>query len=260
MSIYERWLIARGNVFSPSSVAVAKLVQKLREEKWVLAPGAPELAQLDLRGPRDERAKTTGAYTVRTVENTFDDDEAAKIRASTEALPAEPDKEWLDDERREELRIVWPVRAGGASPVKFPLSIAPEGGVDFALEIHRASDFVVPDAKNIPIVDCTCNCKEDLSFEWDPDEVVPAFESSSGIFTECEECSRTFDPSKRMAKYVEPIGRAAEELPGGAAYRFALKVTTPAVPTDARVAFAPELVALLEKEFGRSFYQVATVR
>lgn len=262
MATYERWVIAKGNVFAPSSIAVAKLVQKLREEKWILAPDAVELASLELAGIREERAKKTGAYAVRTIENTGGDDDAAKVRASTEPLPATVDKEWLDDEKREELRMVWPVRTKGASPLKYPLSITPSGGVDYTLEIHRAAEFVVPTADNLGALDCTCNCKEDLAFEWDPDEVVPAFANASGIFTECEECSRTFDPSKRTARVKDPISGAESELPGGAAYQFAVVITTKHVPTraDGAVTVAPELLALLEKEFGRSFYQVAAIR
>lgn len=260
MSTYERWLIARGNVFAPSSVAVAKLVTKLREEGFLVTPGSPDVARLELRGPREELARATGGYAVHSVPNTFGKDAAAKVRASTEALPVTLDKEWLDDEGREELRLVWPVRISGTSPVKYPLSMTPDGAVDVTLELHRAPDFVVPTADNIGDLDCTCNCKEDLAFEWDPDDVVAAFDQSTGIFTECEECSRTFDPSKRLATIENPLDDSEDELPGGAAYQFALKVSTPHVPTDPRVTLAPELVALLEKEFGRSFYQVAVLR
>ena len=32
---YERYLIAKGNAFSPSAAAVAKLVERLRKEKWI---------------------------------------------------------------------------------------------------------------------------------------------------------------------------------------------------------------------------------
>lgn len=256
MSTYARYLIAKGNVFAPSSVAVAKLVQRLREEKWIVAPGAPELAKLELAGPREAKARATGGYAVRTVANTFGEDTRAGLAAGAEALPAELDKEWLDDEGREELRMVWP--CSEALGVRVPLTGA--GGGTWSLELHRATDFVVPTADTIGALDCTCNCKEDLAFEWDPEEVVPAFANASGIFTECEECSRTFDPSKRMAKVKDPVDGTSDDLPGGAAYRFALVVTTTAVPPKGtKVALVPELVALLEKDFGRGFDQVAVV-
>lgn len=229
MSTYERWLIARGNAFAPSASAVAKLVQKLREERWVAAGGTVVTAG----GP--------GAPAPRA------------------PLPAELDAAWLDDEGREELRLVWPADTTLGS-TRSPLTGEPGLAAGCTFEIHRASDFVTPVRKEIGELDCTCKCGEDLAYEWDPEEVVPPFEQAAGIFTECEECSRTFDPSKGFAKITNPTDGSVEEVAGGAAYRFALVVTTPAPPTDAKVAFAPELVALLEKEFGRVFYQLATTR
>jgi hypothetical protein len=241
MKIYERWLIARGNVFAPSAGAVVKLVQVLRDGGFLPPSGGFALSSAE------------GGDAPR-----------------SEALPGELTAEWLDAEARADVRLVWPVRAG---VVHAPLTALADGGadggteggadggaVDFTLEVHRASDFVIPTADSIGALPCTCACGEDLAYEWDPEEVVSPFGEATGIFTECEECSRTFDPAKGMAELRNPLGGASEEVPGGAAYRFALAVTTPHIPTDARVTFAPALVALLEKQFGRSFYEVAAVR
>ncbi len=229
MSTYERWLIARGNVFAPSSTAVAKLVQKLREERWI--GGAGEVVTAGGPGQAAPRAP----------------------------MPAEIDAAWLDDEGREELRLVWSAEGTSAGAVRSPLTAEPDGA-RCVVEIHRASDFVTPARKGISDLDCTCKCGEDLTYEWDPYEVVPPFVQATGIFTECEECSRTFDPSKSYATITNPVDGSQDEVAGGAAYRFALVVTTPSAPKDPKAAFAPELVALLEKEFGRVFYQVATTR
>lgn len=223
MATYERWLIARGNVFAPSSAAVAKLVQKLRDERWIAGGGAAVTSG----GPGKPAPRT--------------------------ALPAQLEPAWLDDEGREDLRLVW-----SGEGARWPLSSGEAGGWTF--EIHRASDFVTPAREGIGELDCTCRCGEDLTYEWDPEEVVPPFVEATGIFTECEECSRTFDPSKVLAEIENPLDGTKDEVPGGAAYRFALVVTTPEPPKDAKVVFAPELVALVEKEFGRVFYQVGTTR
>lgn len=233
---YQRWLIAKGSVFQPSGAAVAKLVQRLRKESWI-----PE----------------TGGHAARTVENEFGDDLRAKLAASREALPRAITAEWLDDESREELRIVWSVRAEPPPSVRYPLTHRPPGAVTWSLELHRSADYVYPVAEGIDPVPTTCTCGEDLAFHWDEDELVPAFAASSGIFAECEACSRTFDPAKNAAAVANPFGGPAETLRGGAAYRFALKVDCGKcfVP-DASLAFAPELVALVEEEFGRAFVQV----
>jgi hypothetical protein len=258
---YERYLIAKGNAFSPSAVAVAKLVERLRKEQWIADPKAPEYSKLRFSGARLERASKTGGYAVTTVDNDFGDDLGAKLGASTEPLPLVITAEWLDDSDREELRLVWPVEASD-SPLKYPLSRRPGGAVAYALELHRAHDYVYPIREGIAPIPTKCLCGEDLGFHWDEDEVVPTFGASSGIFAECEACSRTFDPSKGMASLVNPLDATRSDVRGGAAYRFALKVDCgKAFVKDAQLVFAPELVALLEEEFGREFYEVgATVQ
>ena len=167
-------------------------------------------------------------------------------------MPLELTKDWLEDGDREELRLVWPVSSGADAGLKPPVAEAP---ARYAIEIHRALEYVYPTAKAIGPLDATCRCSEDLAFEWDADEVVPAFANATGIFAECEECSRTFDPAKVSAEIEDPKTKKKDAVPGGAAYRFAIEVTA-ATPVG---AFSPELLALVEKEFGRSFYEVAAV-
>ncbi len=261
MSVYERWLVARGNVFLPSAAAVAKLIERLREDGWIVDPASSALGTLRFRGKRGERAKATGGYAVKTIENTFGDDADAKLVATTEALPKVISAEWLADDDREEIRLVWPVDADEPLPVKYPLSRRPDGAVAWSLEVHRAPEYVYPTASGIGRLKTECRCSEDLAFEWDDDEVVPAFERATGIFAECDECSRTFDPSKESATIENPFDRSKETIPGGGAYRFALKVDCGGqFVEDPRLAFAPELVALVEKEFGRSFYEFGALR
>ena len=78
---YERWLIARGNAFSPAAASVVKLVERLRKEKWLIEPTPSELAKLQFEGKREGFAKGSGAYAVKTVENRFGNDASAKIAA-----------------------------------------------------------------------------------------------------------------------------------------------------------------------------------
>jgi hypothetical protein len=233
---YERWLIAKGSVFLPSGAALVKLVERLRKEGWI--------------------AKT-GGVAVKTVETVSGDDARARRAAATEPLPATLTAAWLDDPDREELRLVWPVEGAAANVVRYPLTRKPEGPIAYSFELHRASDYVYPTSETIDPVATVCACGEELAFQWDTDEVVPAFEASSGIFAECEACSRTFDPAKGTAQVTNPFDASSESVRGGAAYRFALKVDCgKCFVEDAALAFAPELVALLEEEFGREFLQI----
>jgi hypothetical protein len=236
---YARWLVAKGNTFSPAAASVAKLVERLKKEQWVAE---------------------SGGRAVKTVENAFGNDVAAKRAASTESQPAALTADWLEAGDREELRLVWPCEAAESSPLKYPLSRRPDGLVSYSLEVHRADEYVYPTAKTIARVPTTCNCKEDLSFEWDEEELVPTFGTATGIFAECEECSRTFDPSKGSAIITNPFDRSTEEVRGGAAYRFALVVDCGSCfVEDPKLAFAPDLVALVESEFGRTFYEFGAV-
>ena len=252
---YQRWLVAKGSYFSPSAAAIVKLIARLRSDKWVVDASA--VAQLRFEGRRQERARATGGYAVSTVENRFGNDVLAKIAASTTPQPAAISAEWLEDPDREELRLVWPVAGDEPLPVKYPLSHRPHANVSYALELHRAHDYVYPISKGIDVVPTLCRCGEDLSFAWDDAELVPAFGASTGIYTECEDCSRTFDPSQGTALVTNPFTGKREEVRGGAAYRFALKVDCgTSFVADPMLAFSPELVALVEDEFGRAFYEV----
>jgi len=236
---YARWLIARGNSFAPAAASVVKLVERLQKEGWI-----PE----------------RGGLAVTTIENTFGNDPAPKRAASTKPQPVPITADFLDDDSREELRLVWPA-GGPGSPAKYPLSGKPEGTATYTIEVHRAAEYVYPTAPTIGAVPTLCNCKEDLSFEWDEEELVPAFANATGIFAECEACSRTFDPSKGSAIIANPFDMSlSEEVRGGAAYRFALVVDCGEhFVRDAKLAFAPELTALVAKEFGRELYEVGAL-
>jgi hypothetical protein len=224
---YARWLIAKGNSFSPAAASVVKLVERLRKEKWIAE---------------------TGGHAIKTVERPGD---------GKEPLPAAITKEWLEHPSREELRLVWPVDADVPLALNYPLSLEPAAHVSYSLEIRRADEYVVPTAATIGRLPAECNCGEDLAFEWDDEELAPAFVGSTGIFAECEECSRTFDPSKGTAVIENPFDHTKEEVRGGAAHRFALVVDCgDCYVRDAKLAFAPALVALVASEFGRELYEV----
>jgi hypothetical protein len=262
MAAYERWLVPKGNVFRPSGAAVSKLVARLRGEKWIVDPAA--VGPLRFEGARDQLAAATGGLAVRTVDNTFGGDRRARLLGSAEPLPAQLTSAWIDDSAREELRIVWPVDAEDTRLVHYPLSRAPsahrrDDRVSFTLEIHLSHDYVYPARDGLEPIPTECACGDDLSFAWDEDDLVPAFPASTGIFAECEACARTFDPAKGAAKLVNPIDGSFATVRGGAAYRFALKAVADPYVHDAALAFNLELVALVEDEFGRDFYQFAAL-
>jgi hypothetical protein len=235
---HEQWFIPRGSAFLPSGAGIAKLVEKLRKEKWLPDP-AP-----------------AAAFAARTVDNEVGDDARARIAARREPMPATITAAWLDHPDREELRLVWPASGHDGS---YPLTRKPEGGAAYALELHRASDYVYPVSRSLGGIPTKCACGDDLAFGWDEDEVIPAFERSTGIFAECEACSRTFDPSKGVGILTDPYSQEKTEVRGGAAHRFALKIVCGAFAPGPRIAFAPELAALVQDEFGREFFDFCAI-
>jgi hypothetical protein len=252
---YERWLIPKGTVFSPSAAAIAKLVARLRKEKWIVDPASGDLAALSFDGDAKAMiAAKTGGYAVKTVGDKHGKTLREKLAACVEPQPASLTSDWLDTPERDELRLVWPVSARSL-PLKYPLSRRPDGEVYYALEVHRAPDYVYPIAETIDAVPTECPCGEDLSFDWD-ESILPAFGAATGIYTECEECSRTFDPSKKSATITNPFDGSEQQIAGGAAYRFALRIDCgKCFVADPKIAFAEELVALVQDEFGRAFVE-----
>ena len=238
---YVRWLIAGGNAFRPAAASILKLVERLQKEKFL---------------------PTSGGVAISTIESEQHEDKDVE-KARRQPLPAAL-VAWLksgdgEEGERDEVRLVWPVADAAAAGLRYPLNQAPAGAAGYALEVHRADSYVYPSAENIGKVPTLCNCKEDQAFEWDEDEVVAAFDSSTGIFAECEACSRTFEPNKGTAMIGDPFGGPKEEVRGGAAYRFALVAVCDAWTPDSSLRFAPELVQILESEFGRTFYEVGAL-
>jgi hypothetical protein len=240
MARYSRWLIPKGNEFRPGSAKIKSLVERLRKERWIAAKGG---------------------VAFRTVDNTFGADSRARVLARTEAQPSDLSAEWLDAPEREDLRLVWSVDLGEPGALLYPLSLAPDprGRLRFTLEIHRSSDYVYPVTDDIGPIPTECPCGEELSFEWDDEEIVPAFDESSGIFTTCEACCRTFDPGAGTATFTRPFDRARSEVRGGAAYRFAIKFESDAYVEDPGLAFHRDLVRAVEDEFGRDFLEFGSL-
>ena len=258
---YRRWLIPKGGIFCPSGAGILKLIDELRKAHWVAAPGTETLAALRFDGA--PQAAATGGLARRVAAVTSPRDPAAGI----EPIPRAVDADWIDDPKRSDVVLRWPVHPGksflwGADTLRYPLTrvedVAPPASFDF--EIHRADDLVYPTDKGIGSLDAECRCGEDLTFEWDA-EVVSPFGSAGGIFTECEECSRTFDPAQHEANVLDPFTGKPTAVRGGAAYRFGLLVDCGAsFPAGGSAPeFQPDLKTLVETAFGRDFHEIGAM-
>ena len=259
---YRRWLIPKGNVFCPSGAGIAKLVLKLRAEKWIVDPASASFSMLRFDGA--PLAAKSGGFSKRAIDVATPRNAAAGWAPTPHPHAAE----WIDHPDRADLTLRWPVHPKegwqwGPTSVHHPLT--PMEGAPaphaYDLEIHRGEDFIYPLSECIDAIDTTCTCGEDLAFEWDDDEIHSPFGGATGIFTECSECSRTFDPARALADMTDPLTGKKTSVRGGAAYRFALVVDCGKhFPPDGPMpAFHPELKALVETEFGRDFYEIGAI-
>lgn len=164
-------------------------------------------------------------------------------------IPFPLEAAWLDDPNRSDLVLRW-------TPARSPLA---EAGSVLDLQIHRGEDFICPDYEQIGALESDCACGEDLAFTWDEDELPSPFGSATGIFTECSECSRTFDPAKFEATVTDVRTGQKTSVRGGAAHRFAIVVAGPLAEGALPSAFDADFVALCEAEFGRNFYEIGAV-
>ena len=259
---YRRWLIPKGNVFCPSGAGIAKLVDKLRKEKWIVDPASASFQKL--RFESAPLAAKTGGFSKRAI----DVSEPRNASAGWAPTPYPLAAEWIDHPDRADLVLRWPVRPKdgwqwGPASLHHPLTGMEDAPLphSYVLEIHRGEDFIYPLSECIDPIDTECACGEDLAFEWDESEIQSPFGGASGIFTECSECSRTFDPAHAFADVTCPFTHKTTSVRGGAAYRFALVVDCGEsfAKGGASPAFHPDLKALCEAEFGRDFYEIGAV-
>jgi hypothetical protein len=263
-SEYRRWLIPKGNVFRPSGAGIAKLVDKLRKEKWIVDPKSATFQKLAFESA--PLAAKSGGFSKRAI----DVSEPRNASAGWAATPYPLSGEWLDHPDRADLVLRFPVHPipkqgwqWGPDSLHHPLTGMEDvaAPLSYVLELHRGDDYVYPLSDCIDPIDTECACGEDLAFEWDDSEIQSPFGGASGIFTECSECSRTFDPAHAFADVTCPFTKKKTSVRGGAAYRFALVVDCGAsFPARGPMpAFHPELKALCEAEFGRDFYEVGAI-
>ena len=233
---YERWLLAKGAVFSPSAAAVATLVEKLRKERWIPEAAGARRAHRGqrLRQRRREEARgehrgaAEGPHRARgwTIPRARSCASCGPSRATRREVPAH----------------AAPGRRGLPTPSSS--TARPSTCTRSSETIESAADDVRRAARTSASSGTrTRSC--------------PRSAPRGGIFAECEACSRTFDPGKRAAAITNPFDGESEQVMGGAAYRFALKVDCgKCFVGDAALAFQRELVALVEGEFGRDFFEV----
>ena len=226
-AMYERCLLPKGSVFSPSAAAVAKLV--------------------DAAAARTGGSRTTGGHAVTTVENEFGDDAPRSSRRAASPCRRRSPPQWLDDPDREELRLVWRVERRGRAVAEVPALAQARGRRSPTRP--RAAPRVrlrLPGPQTIGRVPTTCACGEDLAFELGRGRGRPGVRRVDGHLRRV----RGVQPHLRSRPRAPPIvtnpfdgtktSRCAAAPPTASPSRWT--AASASSPTPA-LAFAPELVA-----------------
>ena len=246
---YRHFLIPAENDYRPTPGEAARLVAALVEARFasrgVVDPAADTRADEALEGPGCVLSRADG---------------------DRRAWPSPFEAEDLAQLGETDLRLTWDVERLGGSGLIYPMAELPdEDGAGpeeayYALEIHLADDFVYETSETIdPFWDVAC-CGEALDDGQAEGQagLPPLFGPS--IRRTCPRCGRAFRPQDHVAIVRDGRTGKTAERPGGATYRFAVSVDCgKCFPrSGAAVAMNRDLVAIVERTLGRSFYEVGT--
>jgi hypothetical protein len=243
---YKRFLIPRPNAFLPDAATVAALVDALRRERWLIDPASPQLAAMPFRMSRPHRHAQAAGYFVDNADGYADGSaDVARHVANID---------------RAGVRLCWPVESAAAAGLRYPL-VADAGytqrrGTDryYRFEMHFCADYLfhISEAIEPFASNPQCRCGAALVYEFDPE---PFFDQR--IAMNCPVCGTPFDATGLLCRGRDIFTGEAFELPGGATYRFALKIDCGKDFGDVAPPFEPELKSLVERVLQRETYEVA---
>ena len=203
---------------TPSFAEMARLIERLVDERFVLPPGSPVAPHwsYDPDPTRAEHAAPTGCY----IQFSSGDARWFPYLPSARELAAAADRDF---------KLIWPVESLEESGSRYPLTLAPEGldPVDlyYDLEIHLVQNYIYNTSELItPFASEACAaCGADLNV---PGAALPArADFFSQLYRHCPACGVEFRPEDRTA-LVYPLRPRTHgrPVPGGATSRFAVAI------------------------------------
>ena len=244
---YRRYLLPRPNFFRPTPEALANLVDALRQERWILAPSAPERATLPFATMTYyAHARNTGFY--------------VRQDETYESGPAENLGAFLAARKNTDLLLAWPVESLAASGLRYPLESPPSDGEDvyFEIQLHLSRDYAYHCSEVVDPFDEPPVCACGTNLEYQPDYEQDPF-GAARISAECPECGAPFNPTKLPCTVRDPWTGDEQTLPGGLTYRFAVVIDCGKCFGEAGMSFAADLKHLVESTLGVATYEVEDV-
>lgn len=210
---YRHYLTPRSKALAPSHRAIAKLVERLRVDRWLLTTADPAFGA-QLEHVFDGAHHRTGGFAKVTIDNPRPGS-APSPRDVTLPIPLPLTADWLDahrsphatDPRLSEIALLFPlaIRDGGfaAHGLPYPFTFGEGESTYHAIEVHRTHAFVRhAHATAAPTVCCACGAE----LEWDPRSAdsfpgkrLLAIEGATRIDPECPRCGLAYEPDGALA-------------------------------------------------------------
>ena len=247
---YKRLLIPEERELAPSAGAVARLVDELREQRWIPDPSSEAFHHARGGVPlgaagwcRSRKKPATRDRPARIVW------ERTRSAVTVEELEARPGPKvltwWLSGD---------PTGAVAVGGLRYPLTAMPDvSPVDYEIELRWAADawFTPFGFECIEPLATGCRCGAEL-----------ADAEGETVRARCPRCGRAWDPLAQRATIASQLdGTRAAAVAGGVAHRFGITVDCGKcfAHEEERLVFQPALRRLVEAELGARFVEIGVV-
>ncbi len=253
---YRHYLIPEENDFRPGPVEAARLIAALVEARFVARTEADPF-------PTPFSYSQTHEYT---------EGSSCFLLTPADRGAVGDGRPWPSPCKAEDLarlgagdfRLGWDVEPLETSGLVYPLTEVPDDAY-YTLELHFADDFVYETSEQIdPFRDSDVTCCDRRLDYWVPNDEEGPSMFAQRIRRTCPSCGREFRPQHHLANHRHPLTgerRERRERLGGATYRFAVFVDCgKCFPYPVkRFLMNRDLVAIVERTLGRTFYEIGTV-
>jgi hypothetical protein len=250
---YVHYLIPEDNTYKPRPEDLSRLVNALVDSGFVIKTGADTFTRETINTfGDDDPAVLTGCY-VHLGEGEYS---PFLCPCSARDIAAWGERDY---------RIVWTVDSINELELKYPLNPFPEwGDAYYELQLHVAKEFVYHTSESIDPFDrvhCECGRSLEPGYDFSPWFDGPPVFRDRRIPRNCLSCGRPFRPQELVAQVRDLRTGVPIDRPGGATYLFAVVIDCGKgfAREGCPIQSSKEFLALVEKSFGRKFYQLGDI-
>jgi hypothetical protein len=233
---YRHYMIPRPNTTLPEPAAVARLLARLAEERWL--PSKPDHGD-------EGQLQRFGAQPLRVPHGARPAWYLPHV-----ATGADVKVVWgLDDPVKRGLRVPLDFDGAGSSPI------------DYSVEVHLSGrDYFFETSEIIEgLEEHRCECGESLETTTGRTPVAIFYSGEDRIAFQCPSCESVFDPTDLPVGVRNWVTGRPGVVKGGAYYRFALVIDSgKRFPSGPEVKLDPDLRDVASRELGCSFYEIGS--